>query len=51
MKVHFLWSASSTFHSVANPGISTLAFSAEERFHMVSASYMVSPVKRLPSKP
>ena len=51
LKVHFFLSASSTFHSVASPGITTLALSAEERSHSVSASYMVRPVKRLPSKP
>jgi hypothetical protein len=41
----------STFHSVASAGIITLAFSAEDRSHIVSPSYMVRPVKRLPSKP
>ena len=51
LKVHFFLSASSTFHSVASPGITTLALSAEDRSHIVSASYMVRPVKRLPSKP
>src|SRR5882757_544086 len=51
LKVHFFLSASSTFHSVARPGIITLAFSDDERSHIVSASYIVSPVKRLPSKP
>ncbi len=51
LKVHFFLSASSTFHSVASPGIMTLALSADERSHIVSASYMVRPVKRLPSKP
>ena len=29
----------------------TLGLSAEDRSHIVSASYMVRPVKRLPSKP
>src|SRR5258707_1393730 len=51
LNVHFFLSASSTFHSVASPGITTLGLSAEERSHIVSASYIVSPVKRLPSKP
>ena len=51
LNVHFFLSASSTFHSVASPGITTLGLSAEERSHSVSASYMVRPVKRLPSKP
>ncbi|MGY3404500.1 hypothetical protein ACVWZV_000613 [Bradyrhizobium sp. GM5.1] len=51
LKVHLVLSASSTFHSVARPGITTLALSAEERSQPVSASYMVRPVKRLPSKP
>src|SRR3954468_22023438 len=47
LKVHFVLSASSTFHSVASPGIITLAFSAEDRSHIVRASYIVRPVKRL----
>ena len=51
LKVHLVLSASSTFHPVASPGITTLAFSAEDRSHIVSASNMVRPVKRLPSKP
>ncbi len=51
LKVHFFLSESSTFHSVASPGMMTLALSAEDRSHIVSASYMVRPVKRLPSKP
>ena len=51
LKVHFFLSASSTFHSVASPGIITLGLSADDRSHIVSASYMVRPVKRLPSKP
>ena len=37
--------------SVASPGIITLGLSADERSHIVSASYIVRPVKRLPSKP
>src|SRR5689334_17183038 len=51
LKVHFFLSASSTFHSVASPGITTLGLSAEDRSHPVKASYIVRPVKRLPSKP
>ena len=51
LKVHFFLSASSTFHSVESPGIITLALSADDRSHIVSASYIVRPVKRLPSKP
>src|SRR3954470_12943724 len=51
LKTHFFLSASSTFHSVERPGIITLGLSADERSHIVSASYMVRPVKRLPSKP
>src|SRR6266436_5014773 len=51
LNVHFFLSASSTFHSVASPEITTLGLSAEERSHIVSASYIVRPVKRLPSKP
>ena len=51
LKVHFFLSASSTAHSVASPGIMTLGLSTEERSHIVSPSYMVRPVKRLPSKP
>ena len=51
LNVHFVLSASSTFHSVASPGITTLGLSADDRSHIVSASYMVRPVKRLPSKP
>ena len=51
LKVHFFLSASSTFHSVASPGIITLGLVADERSHAVSPSYMVRPVKRLPSKP
>ena len=31
LKIHLVLSASSTFHSVARPGITTLALSAEER--------------------
>src|SRR4051794_30757056 len=51
LKTHLVLSESSTFHSVASPGITTLALSAEDRSQPVSASYMVTPVKRLPSKP
>ncbi|MHC2641172.1 hypothetical protein ACVMHZ_003929 [Bradyrhizobium liaoningense] len=51
LNTHLVLSASSTFHSVARPGITTLALSAEDRSQPVSASYMVRPVKRLPSKP
>src|SRR6476660_9517553 len=47
LKVHLVLSASSTFHSVASPGIITLALSAEERSHIVRVSYIVRPVKRL----
>src|SRR5882757_4163380 len=50
LKVHLVLSASSTFHSVARLGITTLALSAEDKSQPVSASYMVTPVKRLPSK-
>src|SRR5512145_2124550 len=48
LKVHFVLSASSTFHSVESPGIITLGLSADDRSHIVSASYMVRSVKRLP---
>src|SRR5215475_2958071 len=51
LNVHFVLSASLTFHSVASPGISTLGLSDDDRSHIVSASYIVSPVKRLPSNP
>src|SRR6202007_1284797 len=51
LNVHLVLSASLTFHSVASPGISTLGLSDDERSHIVSASYIVSPVKRLPSNP
>src|SRR5262249_29710119 len=37
--------------SVARPAITTLALSADDRSHDVSPSYMVLPVKRLPSNP
>src|SRR6202795_2888830 len=47
VNVHFFLSDSSTFQSVASPGIATLALSAEDRSHIVSASNMVRPVKRL----
>jgi len=45
----FVRSSSLTFHSVASPGITALALSADDRSHIVSESYMVRPVKRLPS--
>ena len=51
MKIHLVWSEGETAHSVATPGITTLALSAEERSHVVRPSYIVLPVKRLPSKP
>src|SRR2546430_9222010 len=51
LKVHFFLSCSSTFHSAASPGIMALALSADDRSHIVRASYMVRPVKRLPSNP
>jgi hypothetical protein len=51
LKIHLVLSAASTAHSVARPGISTEGLSALLRSHAVSASYMVRPVKRLPSKP
>ena len=51
LKTHLVVSLSSTFHSVARPGIRTLALSAEERSQCVSASNSGIPVKRLPSKP
>src|ERR1700709_2465643 len=51
LKVHLFLSVASTAHSVASPGIITLALSADDRSHIVKASYMVRPVKRLPSKP
>ncbi len=51
LKIHLVLSASSTFHSVARPGIIALALSDDDRSHIVSASYIVRPVKRLPSKP
>src|SRR5262245_26443896 len=51
LKIHLVWSVGDTFHSVATPGITTLALSADERSHVVSPSYIVLPVKRLPSKP
>src|SRR6059058_3711810 len=41
LKIHFFLSAASTAHSVARPGIMTLALVAEERSHAVSASYIV----------
>src|SRR6201985_3620406 len=49
LNVHLVLSASLTFHSVASPAISTLGLFDDERSHMVSASYIVSPAKRLPS--
>src|ERR1700745_3379930 len=45
LNVHLVLSASLTFHSVASPGISTLGLSDDERSHIVTASYIVSPVK------
>src|SRR5258707_4333872 len=51
LNVHFFLSASFTAHSVASPGIITLGLSADERSHIVRASYIVRPVKRLPSTP
>ena len=51
LKIHLVWSLGDTAHSVATPGITTLALSADERSHVVSPSYIVLPVKRLPSKP
>ena len=51
LNVHFFLSVASTAHSVARAGINTLALSADERSHIVSASNIVRPVKRLPSKP
>jgi hypothetical protein len=50
LKIHFVLS-SVTAHSVARPGMTALALVADDRSHMVSASYIVRPVKRLPSKP
>jgi hypothetical protein len=38
LKTHFVLSGSSTFHSAARPGISTLGLSAEERSQWVKAS-------------
>src|SRR4029434_9404048 len=43
LKVHFFLSASSTAHSVASPGITTLGLSAEDRSQLVRPSYMVRP--------
>src|SRR3981081_4786385 len=40
LKVHFFLSASSTAHSVERPGITTLALVAEDRSHIVNASYI-----------
>jgi hypothetical protein len=51
LKIHLVWSEGETAHSVATPGITTLALSADERSHVVRPSYIVLPVKRLPSKP
>ena len=51
LKIHLVLSSGATLHSVATPGITTLALSADERSQVVSPSYMVLPVKRLPSKP
>src|ERR1700733_6215888 len=50
LNVHFFLSSLSTAHSVASPGMTTLALSADERSHIVNESYIVTPVKRLPSK-
>ena len=51
LKIHLVLSASSTSHSVARPGMTTLGLSADDRSQAVSPSYIVMPVKRLPSKP
>src|ERR1700719_1492873 len=51
LNVHFFLSVASTAHSVASPGIRTLGLSADDKSHAVKPSYMVRPVKRLPSKP
>ena len=51
LSIHLVLSLASTPHSVDRPGITTLAFSALDRSQVVRPSYMVLPVKRLPSKP
>src|SRR5262245_23897435 len=51
LKIHLVWSVGETAHSVATPGITTLALSADERSQVVRPSYIVLPVKRLPSNP
>src|ERR1700712_5846426 len=48
LNVHLFLSASSTFHSVASPGITTLGLSADERSHIVRAAYIVRPLQRVP---
>src|SRR3984893_1829918 len=45
LKVHFVLSLSSTFHSVESPGITTLGLSTEERPNIVSQPHSVGPVK------
>src|ERR1700736_6908380 len=41
LNVHFFLSASSTFHSVASPGIRGIYLSQETRAHIVTKLYMV----------
>src|SRR5688572_28569913 len=47
LNTHFVFSVGDTAHSVARPGMMTLALSADERSQRVSPSYIVLPVKRL----
>lgn len=51
VNVHLVVSPSLTAHSMARPGMSAEGSSALDRSHIVRASYIVRPVKRLPSKP
>src|SRR2546430_17222532 len=51
LNVHFFLSASSTDHSVASPGITTLGLSPDDRSQLVRPPTLVSPAKRCPQNP